>query len=143
MSSSADEALLAAFPGAPIDHDTKAYYRGLLARTLLINRCQDCGTWHFPPRPVCASCWSRRVVATEVSGRGVIHLLMVLHQGPGIDPQTPQPVATVELEEQPGLRVSTTIVNASREELHIGMPVELTWIEDGGHPSPAFQPVRR
>jgi uncharacterized OB-fold protein len=142
MTNGTDEELLARLPGLGIDHDTKAFYRGWLSRQLLLNRCADCGFWHQPPRPICPSCWSTAVEPTAVSGRGVVHLLIRLHQGPemeGVDYSGGWPVATIELEEQPGLRYTSTVVDADRSSLQIGAPVELTWIERAGEPYPAFR----
>ena len=138
-----DEGLLARFPGWDVDRDSAAHYRGRLERRLLLQRCDDCGTWHHPPRPMCPACWSWNVEPTAVSGRGTIYLLILLHQGPpapGVDYSAgPYPVAAVELEEQPGLRITSTIVDTPPQELAIGQPVELTWIERNGLPFPAFR----
>ena len=80
-----------------------------------------------------------------VSGKGTIHLLIFLHQGPpipGVDYARPLPVAAVELPEQAGLRLTSIVVNAERDDLRIGMPVEVTWTEQNGAPVPAFRPAR-
>ena len=137
-----DEELVARFPGHTLDHDNKAHYRGRLERRLLLNRCEDCGRWRHPPRPICPACWSSRVRPTEVAGSGAIHLLVFLHQGPpaeGVDYRTPYPVATVELDEQPGLRFTGTVVGAANEDIAIGKRVSLDWIERGGTPLPVFR----
>lgn len=139
-----DAELLDAFPDTLIDHDNKELYRGWLERRLLLNRCGNCGRWHHPPRPRCPECWSTDVRPTEVSGRGTVHLLIKLHQGPpapDVDYKTPHPVATVELDEQEGLRFTSTIVNCPLDEMAIGMPVQLTWIERWGAPYPVFEPA--
>jgi uncharacterized OB-fold protein len=137
-----DEALAALFKGQPVDHDSKAHFRGRLQRRLLLNRCEDCGQWRHPPRPVCPACWSSNVRPTEVAGTGTIHLLIFLHQGPpaeGVDYATPHPVATVELDEQPGLRFTSTVVGAPNEAIAIGRRVRLDWIERAGAPMPVFR----
>src|SRR5690606_1090060 len=130
-----DAELAARFPGEAISHDSKAHYRGRLERRLLVNRCADCGTWDQPPHPVCPACWSDRVAPAEVAGTGVIHLLIFLHQGPpasGVDYATPYPVATVELDEQPGLRFTSTVVGAPNQAIAIGARVRLDWtLRDG------------
>ena len=110
-----DAALVERFPWVRISHDNKHLFRGWLDRQLLISRCRDCRHFHHPPKPICPECWSWRVEPTPVSGRGVIHLAMFLHQGapaPGVDyEKAPHPVVTVELEEQPGLRFTSTVVD--------------------------------
>lgn len=142
MTGVSDAELLDRYRGVTIDHTNKHFYRGLLERELRLNRCEDCGWWHHRPKPICPRCWSKRVVATPVSGRGVIHLAIFLHQGPpadGVDYTAgPHPVVTVELEEQPGLRFTTTVVGAPNERIVIGAPVDLTWIERDGRPFPVF-----
>jgi uncharacterized OB-fold protein len=141
-----DPELVERFAHAPVDRDNKEFYRGWLAHELRINRCADCGQWHHPPRPMCPSCWSWNVVPTPVSGKGTIHLLMLMHQGPTAPDfdyaDGPHPVVAVELEEQPGLRYTSTVVNCPVTDLEIGMPVELTWIERYGAPFPVFQRVQ-
>jgi uncharacterized OB-fold protein len=141
-----DEELVSRFRDTWINHDNKEFYRGWLDHKLQLTRCHDCGYRRHPPKPICPRCWSSDVRPTEVSGRGTVHLLIRLHQGPptpGLDYSTPHPVATVELEEQVGLRFTSTIVGCSPEAVHIGMPVELAWIERYGEPYPVFRPARR
>jgi uncharacterized OB-fold protein len=84
------------------------------------------------------------VVPTAVSGKGSIFMAIFLHQGPpaeGVDYSTPHPVVTVELVEQPGLRVTTTVIGSPNEHITIGAQVELDWIERAGVPVPAFRLV--
>jgi uncharacterized OB-fold protein len=145
MSAITDTELLARLPDTLIDHDNKEFYRGWLERKLVLNRCSDCGFWHHEPRAWCPNCWSHDVVPTEVSGRGTVHLLIFLHQGPsapGVDYSTPHPVATIELEEQEGLRIQSTIVNCAKEDMRIGMPVTLTWVDRYDAPYPVFEPAK-
>lgn len=79
----------------------------------------------------------------EVSGRGTIHLLMTLHQGPpspGVDYADGHPVITVELEEQPALRFTSTVTaDFPLDDLMIGEPVELDWADRDGTPMPVFR----
>ena len=141
-----DAALVELFPQATIDHDNKHLYRGWLDERLLIQRCDDCLSFHHPPKPVCPRCWSEALTPTEVGGRGVIYLTMLLHQGPpapGVDyAKAPHPVVTVELEEQAGLRFTSTVVECPLDEVRIGLPVELAWIDRLGVPFPVFRPRR-
>jgi uncharacterized protein len=137
-----DDELMDALPSVRVDHDNAAHYLGLLERRLLINRCDDCGHWHHPPRSVCPRCWSRSVTATEVSGRGVIAMLTFLHhrrRRAGEVGDEPYPVVAVELTEQPGLRVAATIVGARHADIVLDAAVELAWVERDGRPVAAFR----
>lgn len=94
---------------------------------------------------MCPKCWSWDVVATPVSGQGTVHLLMRLHQGPSAPDvdyrKGPYPVVTVELVEQPSLRLTSTVINCDPATIEIGMPVQLTWIDRYGAPFPVFEPA--
>jgi hypothetical protein len=134
--------LLHRLPGVRIDADNEAYYRGLLERQLLLNRCGDCRAWHHPPRSVCPRCWSRQVAAEPVAGHGTIALATFLHQGPrGVDYAGGRPVAAVELDEQAGLRVTGGVVDSPRERIVVGARVELVWVDRDGVPAAAFRVV--
>jgi hypothetical protein len=138
-----DEQLLQSFPEIRLDHCNKHFYRALLRRELVAARCAACGAWHTPLRALCPECWSTDVAVTRVSGRGRIHLLILLHQGPpaaDVSYATPWPLAAVELEEHRGLRFVGTVVDCPPERLRVGLPVELTWIERDGAPWYAFRP---
>jgi uncharacterized OB-fold protein len=137
-----DDELVIQFAGHGVDHDSAAHFRGRLDRRLLINRCSACGTWHHPPMPICPACWSTGVEPTEVAGTGTIYLAVFLHQGPpapGVDYTTPHPVVTVELDEQPGLRFTSTVIGVPNEDVVIGRRVRLDWVERGGVPLPVFR----
>lgn len=145
MSQQADDAaLVEQFPWVQITHDSKHHFRGWLDKRLLINRCDDCNHFHHPPKPVCPDCWSTNLTPSEVSGSGTVHLAMHLHQGapaPGVDySKGPHPVVSVDLEGTDGTRFSSTVIDLPVEEVVIGLPVELTWIERYGAPFPVFRP---
>ncbi len=92
---------------------------------------------------MCPACWSWNMNVEAVSGSGTIHLLMKLYQGPpadGVDYRDGHPVVTVELEEQPALRFTSTVTaDFPSERLVIGTPVELDWTERDGVPMPVFR----
>ena len=136
-----NDELVQRFPGEAITHDNAAHYRGRLRRELLMHRCGECGRWHAPPKPICPDCWSWQVSAEPVSGDGVIFMAILLHRGPpapGVDYSTPYPVVTVELDEQPGLRFTSTVVGADNDDIRIGAAVRLEWSERLGAPMPVF-----
>jgi uncharacterized OB-fold protein len=124
-----------------LTHDNAEHYRGRLRRQLLVNRCNECQTWHAPPKPVCPQCWSSAVTPTPVTGSGTIYLLTLLHQGapaPGVSYERPYPVVAVELDEQPGLRFTSTVVDADLSDVVIGARVHLTWRTLDRAPMPVF-----
>jgi uncharacterized OB-fold protein len=137
-----DAELVEHFPGQPITHDNAEHYRGRLNRQLLMNRCTACGHWSAPAKPVCPQCWSFDVEPTPVTGDGTIFMAIFLHQGPtapGVDYTIPYPVVTVELDEQQGLRFTSTVIGADNGAITIGERVRLNWIDRSGSPLPVFE----
>jgi uncharacterized OB-fold protein len=140
-----DEEVFAHFHDVKIDHDNIAHYRGLMAKRLLINRCDDCSTWIYPHRPMCPDCLSWNVTPTQVSGAGRLYMYTFLMQSRDPDKPLTEPmqVAAIELAEQAGLRYLSRVVNCPAEELAHDMNVKLTWIEEQGRAWPAFEPATR
>jgi hypothetical protein len=137
-----DQELADRWKDVRLDHTNKHFYRGLLQGELRLSRCADCGHWHHRPKPVCPNCWSHNLVATPVKGSGTIHLLILLHQGPpadGVDYTTPHPVAAVELDEQEGLRFTSTVIGAENSDIEVGARVSLEWTERNGRPYPLWR----
>jgi uncharacterized OB-fold protein len=140
-----DEEVFTAFPAVLIDRDNIEHYRGLVAGRLLINRCSACGHWIYPHRPMCPQCLSWDVQPTEVSGEGRVFMFTLIMQerDPNQRQNEPTCAAAVELAEQPGLRYLAPVVGCDLDKIELDMPVRLTWIEQAGRKTPAFEPVSK
>lgn len=132
-----DAAALAPVP-VP-DPDTAGYWESLAAGVFAVCRCTDCRRWMHPPQETCRYCGAATAFE-PVSGRGtVFSFVVVRHQSiPGHVP--PYVVAVVELDEQPGLRLSG-VVEAEPDEVAIGVPVRavIREIGESGFRAPAFE----
>ncbi|WP_232291919.1 Zn-ribbon domain-containing OB-fold protein [Frankia sp. QA3] len=123
---------------ARINHDTVELWQGWQRRELRVDRCKDCGTWVFPPRPFCPGCWSDALVGTVLAGAG----RLVSYSLPRVAPGSPPVVSgVVALTEAPGVRLLTRIVGIEPERVTLGMPLALGWWEDAGGVYPQFGPV--
>lgn len=138
-----DREVFELFPQVMISRDNIEHYRAMAERRLLINRCDDCGHWIYPHRPLCPECFSWRVTPTQVSGQGRVFTFTLLQQLRDPDSFLAEPVvaAAVELVEQAGLRYLARIVNCPRDRIALDMPVSLTWLDEDGRPAPAFEPA--
>jgi uncharacterized OB-fold protein len=107
---------------------------------LRIMRCQDCGNWIHPARPMCPFCRSRAVRAEVASGRGTVYSYAVNHRAwrPGL--AVPYVIALVELEEQAGLRLTSNIVGCEPADVSIGLPVKVCFVRAGDAYVPLFAP---
>jgi uncharacterized OB-fold protein len=121
--------------------DSKDFWTGGFEGELRIYRCQDCRQWIHPPVGACWKCRSRNVAAEVASGRATVAAYSI-NQHPWF-PAFPPPyaVAMVELEEQPGVRLTTCLVDVAHDTVEVGMPVEVVFDEQGDVALPLFRPV--
>ncbi len=128
-------------PVPQITDDNAAFWTGGRQGELLITRCTSCGYYLHPPSPRCPKCLSDAVAPSAVSGRGTVYSYTINRQAwvPGLE--VPFVLAIVELDEQPGLRLMTNLVECLPEEAAIGMPVEVAFVERGEAFVPVFHKV--
>lgn len=134
-------------PSPVITERTAAFWRGGEAGELRIQRCQNCLWWLHPPLPVCPRCHGRELQPEAVAGTGTVYSFTVnrYQWTPALEP--PYVIAEVELDEQPGLRLLTSIVGCGpaglcqqASEVTIGMPVRVRF-EPAGEASDTWVPV--
>ena len=108
---------------------------------LRVLRCQTCGYYINPPAPICPVDLSKDLAPEPVSGRATVHTFTVNHQQwiPGYDP--PYVIAIVEIDEQRDVRLMTNVVGCPPEEVHIGMPVQVTFDQHDDVWLPLFEPA--
>ncbi|RLI58097.1 MAG: transcriptional regulator [Candidatus Thorarchaeota archaeon] len=87
------------------------------------NHCTTCGTYYFPPRPVCPNCRRKgNLEEYRFKGLGKVHTFAIVRQAPEeFKRQVPYIIAQIELDEGP--RLTAQIVNCDLEDVHIGMRV--------------------
>jgi uncharacterized OB-fold protein len=125
-------------PPPVITEGTAAFWRGGAVGELRIQRCQNCDRWLHPPLPMCPRCHGRELEPAAVAGTGTVYSFTVnrYQWTPSLEP--PYVIAEVELDEQPGLRLLTSIVGC--DEVTIGMPVRVRF-EPAGEAADAWVPV--
>jgi uncharacterized OB-fold protein len=117
------------------------FWTGGARGELCFLRCAPCGTYVHPPAPVCPACLSRDVAPAAVSGRATVATFTWNHQPWVPAPDHPYAIAIVEIEEQPGLRLMTNLVNCPAEAVRIGMPVRAVFEAHGEVWIPLFEPA--
>jgi len=125
-----------------ITDENEAFWTGGSEGELRFLRCTACAELIHPPAPLCGKCLGTRLEPTAVSGRATLHTFTVNHHPwiPGFDP--PYTIAIVEIEEQPGLRLTTNVVNCESDDLRIGMPLRVVFEEaEDGIYLPLFEPA--
>jgi uncharacterized OB-fold protein len=126
------------------DATTQFFWDAVAKRELWIQRCQNCKHYLHYPKVLCRYCQSADLAGEQVSGRATLYTWTIAVQPfhPFYVDRIPYIVATVELDEEPGLMFMTQLVDCTEEDLHIGMPVEVTFVElDPELTLPFFRPV--
>lgn len=120
------------------------YWQAAAEHRLVLQRCRSCHKLQYPPEICCVHCQSDQFALAEVSGRGVLYSYAVVDRAlhAGFIDALPYVVAFVELDEQPGLRILTNLVDVPPDApLSCGMPVEVTFEDRGAVTLPQFRPA--
>lgn len=107
------------------------FWEGSAIGEIRLQRCADCGTFRWPPRPVCATCWSFETTWSAVRPTGVVYSWVTIHHAlaPAFADVLPYAVAIVELDEGP--RVLTAVPDSDRPGIAVGQRVDIGF-EDVG-----------
>lgn len=104
--------------------DTEFFWQGLHEdNKLLIQRCMSCKELRHPPSPMCPKCRSLEHDTVEASGKGVLYSHVTMHHPPLPAFEYPNTIALVELAE--GTRLVAGLIDITREDVEIGMPLQL------------------
>jgi uncharacterized protein len=119
---------------------SKPFWDGTREKKLLMQYCPRSRTYQFYPRPLSIFAARRDLLWREVSGHGRLYSYTVARMGPGVfRDHVPYVVALVELDE--GVRIISNLVQATLDEIQIGMEVVLVWIPmPDGTNLPLFEP---
>ena len=111
----------------PTDLD-KPFYDGCNEERLVIQHCQACNRFQFPPRAgSCLGCGAAALEWKQVSGRGQIKSRVVVYDTPvsTLIPDQPFNVATIALEEEPEIIMLSHLPGVPVDEVPIGAIVEV------------------
>jgi hypothetical protein len=132
-------------PRPTVTRDSRGFWDACRRHELAIQRCADCGTFRHPPEPCCPRCRSFASVWAPVSGRGRVFSFTIVHRAflPALDAYVPYVVIVGELDDAPGVRLVSNLVDARPEQAQIGLAVEVVWDEveaETGVVLPRFRP---
>lgn len=109
---------------------------------LRLQRCSDCGTFRFHPRPRCHACTSAAADWTPVAGTGTVASYTVLYPPvlPAFADRVPYNAVVVQLDEGPFM--VSNLLGVDNEDLEVGMRVAVTFVDvDDEYTLPQFLPV--
>jgi uncharacterized OB-fold protein len=126
------------------DSWTEHFWRAARDHILVCALCGDCGTYRMPPTPFCPSCNSQNTEWPELSGRATVYSFTVVRHPvtPELNDSVPYVVAVIELDDAPGARLFTNIVECDPDTVVIGQAVQAVWDDVAdGVTIPRFAPV--
>jgi uncharacterized OB-fold protein len=119
--------------------DAKFFWDAADREEFLGQKCDACGKFRFPPRPMCPHCHSVKREEVTLSGYGTVHAWCIPRHPPPFGFREPPVVAVVELEE--GIRFVSNVVGVKLEDMKQDMPVEVTFEATmNNHKVPVFKP---
>jgi uncharacterized protein len=123
------------------DPYTEPFWQAAKEDKLTACQCGSCGHFRMPPTPFCPECQSTEINWPELSGRGTVYSFAVVHGFPGLPDLTLVPVV-VDLDDAPGARLVTNVIDVIPDDVEIGMPIEVAFspIADGWK-LPVFRPI--
>ncbi|HLY38236.1 MAG TPA: OB-fold domain-containing protein [Candidatus Binatia bacterium] len=116
-------------PRPAITDDTRPFWDGCRRHVLLVQRCTRCAAFRHPPSPVCWQCRSFDHEWVASSGRGTLFSYAVVHRAflPSLAGCVPYTVAVVALDDAPGVRLVSNVIEAAPETLAMGLPLEVVF----------------
>ncbi len=123
-----------------LDDDNRFFWTSGEDGRLRFLRCRACGYYIQPPGPRCPSCWSKDLAPEAVSGRAEVHTFTINHH-PWDGATDPWAIAIVTFPEQDDLRLMTNVVGCAVDDVHIGMPVQVTFEQHDDVWIPLFEPA--
>jgi uncharacterized OB-fold protein len=122
--------------------DSAEFWAGCRRGELLVQACEGCGRWRFPPRPMCPHCQSLALHWVPTSGRASVWSFVVAHPPllPAYAEVAPYNVIVVALDQDPTIRMVGNLVTSADgpinevdpETIRMGEPVRVVFaiVED-------------
>lgn len=108
---------------------TRPFWEAAACGELQITRCAACGRYVWYPEPPCRACGGHRLTWTPVSGHGRLFSWSVIRHTflPQFVAQLPLITALVALDEDPTVRLVTTICDLRPDELRCDMALRVVF----------------
>lgn len=122
--------------------DERVFWSHCAGRHLKFQRCGACGHHRHPPGPICTSCQSDRIEWVEAPQAATVYSYTIVHHPshPAMRSRVPYNVALITFAGLDEVRLISNVVDATAEQMVIGMAVRLHWEGPvGGYWLPRFR----
>jgi uncharacterized OB-fold protein len=107
----------------------EGFWEAVKRRELVFQRCTQCSTWLHPPRPMCYKCKSYDLKWEQSTGKGTIYSWVTFTREVNPLYAVPFEVVLVEMDDEHGVRIISNMLDTDPDELYIGMPVEVSFLD--------------
>lgn len=126
------------------DEDSLVFWQGCDRNRLLIQQCDACHAFRFPPSPVCPHCMAAFATWREDPGEGCVVTFCIYHSelaGPAWRSELPYVVAVIHLAFS-GINILSNVLCEQVELVRIGMAVRMIFETVNGNVRlPKFVPL--
>jgi uncharacterized OB-fold protein len=126
------------------NEDSLVFWEGCRRQRLLIQQCDACKTFRFPPGPLCPSCLAMGTTWQCDPGVGVVETFCVYHAAlasPVWETELPYTVVVVRLQYS-GVKMLSNLLCSEATLVRIGLPVQTVFEPVTEHISlPKFVPA--
>ena len=99
-----------------------AFFDGVRAGRLVVQRCLTCRALAVPPKAVCQECEALTWEPAPLDGEGEVTSFTVIHVAPGrLVGEAPYPIAVVRMTE--GVSLLGRMVDTALDAIRVGLPV--------------------
>ncbi len=124
---------------------TRPFWTAAKEGRLLLQKCGQCGTFQFQPKPWCIACGSRELPWTPAKPTGTVYSFTISRSVamnfPGWEKELPVLMCLIDLDD--GVRLYGQVTDCAPEKLHIGMRVEVHFASISPEAGiPKFMPLR-
>jgi hypothetical protein len=128
----------------PANPDTDGFWAATDRGELALCWCPTCARFQHPPVTLCRWC-GQDTTFRAVSGAGTLFSYIVVHRAiaPGYRDKPGHLIGLVELDDQPGLRLTTQLADLPPDEATIGMRMraDLVTLPGSEVTVPVFRPA--
>ncbi len=134
-------------PGKPlpdITDLTRPFWTAAKNRRLVLQKCADCATFNFHPKPWCVECGSRELAWTDAKPFGTVYAYTISRavamNYPGWEADLPVLMCLIDLDD--GARMYGQVTDCTPERLRVGMRVEVHFEDISDEAAiPKFRPL--
>jgi uncharacterized OB-fold protein len=111
------------------DEDSQVFWEGCRRQRLLIQQCDNCHAFRFPPSPLCPHCLSLMATWQDDPGRGEVVTFCVYHSeiaGSAWRTALPYTVAVIHLWYS-GIKILSNLACDDLTVVRIGLPVQVVF----------------